>query len=186
AGSSGEGGNAAQRAETLPDVIRCLEDTDGDGRFDRSAVFADRLTFPQGVLWHDGAIFTASPPSLWKLEDRDGDGVAESRTELVPGFPFTGIADDLHGPCLGPDGWIYWGVGRFDYDIRRPKGPSIRRGKAPVVMRATPDGEDIEVFSGAMGNPVEMAFAPGGAVFAGGTFLNPESQGSGLRDAVIH
>ena len=114
-----------------PDVIRCLEDTDGDGRFDRSTVFADRLTYPQGVLWHDGAVYTASPPSLWRLEDTDGDGVADRRTELVTGFPFTGIADDLHGPCLGPDGRLYWGVGRFDYAIRKPGGPVDPHGARP-------------------------------------------------------
>jgi putative membrane-bound dehydrogenase-like protein len=186
AGSSGHGGDAIELSAKPADVIRRLEDTDGDGRFDRSTVFADGLTFPQGVLWHEGAVYTASPPSLWKLEDTDGDGVADRRTELVTGFPFTGIADDLHGPCLGPDGRIYWGVGRFAYAIRRPRGPVIRRGQAPLVLRSRPDGESIEVFGGAMGNPVEMAFGPSGEVFVSGTFLNPESQGAGLRDALIH
>lgn len=109
-------------------MIRRLEDCDGDGRFDKSVVFADKLTFPQGVLWHDGAVYTASPPSLWKLVDRDGDGVADHREELVTGFPFTGIADDLHGPCLGPDGRIYWGKGRFPHEIHKPGGPLIHRG----------------------------------------------------------
>src|SRR5262249_31085825 len=160
--SSGQCGTAAERSANPPDVIRRLEDTDGDGRFDRSTLFADGLTFPQGVLWHDGAVYTASPPSLWKLEDTDGDGVADRRTELVTGFPFTGIADDLHGPCLGPDGRIYWGVGRFDYAVRRPTGPVIRRGKAPLVLRSKTDGGSLEVFSGAMGNPVEMAFGAAG------------------------
>src|SRR5437870_4580578 len=42
--------------------IVVLEDTDGDGRFVTSRVFADQLVFPQGVLWHDGALFTASHP----------------------------------------------------------------------------------------------------------------------------
>src|SRR5262249_37625845 len=45
---------------------------------------------------------------------------------------------------------------------------------------------EIEVFSAAMGNPVEVAFSPGGEPFACGTFLSPESQGQGLRDALIH
>src|SRR5437667_10101813 len=49
--------------------ILLLEDTDGDGKFDTSKVFADGLVFPQGVLWHDGALYTASHPSIWKLED---------------------------------------------------------------------------------------------------------------------
>jgi putative membrane-bound dehydrogenase-like protein len=186
AGSSGHNLDADHLSARPPDTIRCLEDSDGDGVFDRSSVFADRLTYPQGVLWHQGAIFTASPPSLWRLEDKDGDGVADDRRELVTGFPFTGIADDLHGPCLGPDGRIYWGVGRFSYAIRKPGGPLICGGSSPLIMRCRPDGEEIEVFSDAMGNPVEVAFSPEGEPFACGTFLSPESQGAGFRDALIH
>jgi putative membrane-bound dehydrogenase-like protein len=186
AGSSGHNLNPQQLTARPPDTIRCLEDTDGDSVFDRSTVFADGLTYPQGVLWHDGAVYTASPPSLWRLEDSDGDGVADRRTELVTGFPFTGIADDLHGPCLGPDGRLYWGVGRFPYSIRKPGGPLIRDGSSPLIMRCRPDGEEIEVYSAAMGNPVEVAFSPEGEPFACGTFLSPESQGAGFRDALIH
>ena len=184
--SSGHDLDARALSKDPPDEIRCLEDTDGDGQFDRSTVFADRLTFPQGVLCYDGAVYTASPPSLWRLEDTDGDGVADRRQELVTGFPFTGIADDLHGPCLGPDGRIYWGVGRFDYNVRKPGGEVICKGRTPILMRCRPDGDDVEVFSAAMGNPVEMAFTAEGEPFACGTFLNPESQGAGLRDALIH
>ena len=40
----------------LPNFIRRLEDVDGDGRFDRSTIFADKMVFPQGALWHDGAV----------------------------------------------------------------------------------------------------------------------------------
>jgi putative membrane-bound dehydrogenase-like protein len=186
AGSTGHNLSGDALRADPPDWIRCLEDTDGDGRFDKATVFADRLTYPQGVLWHDGAVFTASPPSLWRLEDADGDGVADRRTELVTGFPFTGIADDLHGPRLGPDGRLYWGVGRFDYAIRKPGGPVIRRGQTPLIMRCRTDGDDVEVFSAAMGNPVGVAFSDEGEPFACGTFLSPEVQGAGLRDALIH
>ena len=62
-----------------PNRIRLLEDTDGDGRFDKSTIFADQMTLPMGALWHRGALYTASPPSLWQLEDTDGDGVADRR-----------------------------------------------------------------------------------------------------------
>lgn len=184
--STGHNLDGKALSQDPPDAIHCLEDTDDDGRFDKSTVFADRLTYPQGVLWHDGAVYTASPPSLWRLEDTDGDGVADRRQELATGFPFTGIADDLHGPTLGPDGRIYWGVGRFDYNIHRPGGDLIRRGRTPLIMRCLPDGDAMEVFSAAMGNPVEVAFSPAGEPFACGTFLSPESQGAGLRDAIVH
>lgn len=186
AGSSGQGLDAAQRLEAPPDVIRRLEDSDGDGTYDKSVVFADRLTFPQGLAWHDGAIYTASPPSLWRLEDTDGDGAADRRDEILTGFPFTGIADDFHGPCLGPDGRIYCGVGRFPYDIRRPGGPTIRKGTAPIVLRCRPDGSEVEVVSAGLGNPVEVAFSAEGEAFACGTFLATPEMGEGMRDAIIH
>ena len=44
--------------------ITLLEDTDQDGRFDTRTTFADKLVFPQGVLWHDGAVYTASHPNI--------------------------------------------------------------------------------------------------------------------------
>lgn len=42
--------------------IRVLEDTDGDGRYDRSRLYADGLNFPTGILtWRDGVLVTAAP-----------------------------------------------------------------------------------------------------------------------------
>src|ERR1700726_4023001 len=53
----------------MPNSIKRLEDTDGDGRFNKATVFADKMTFPQGALWYDGALFTTAYPSVWRLED---------------------------------------------------------------------------------------------------------------------
>jgi hypothetical protein len=51
-----------------------LEDTDGDGRYDKSSLFAESLSFPTGLLaWRDGVIVTAAPDVLY-LRDQDGDG----------------------------------------------------------------------------------------------------------------
>src|SRR5262249_15789636 len=66
--SAGQNLKAEQLLTQLPNSIRLLEDTKGAGVFDKSTVFADKMTFPMGVLWHDGALYTCSPPSLWKLE----------------------------------------------------------------------------------------------------------------------
>src|SRR5581483_9504787 len=41
-----------------PNRIVLLEDTNGDGVFDKSTVFADQMSLPMGVLWHDGALYT--------------------------------------------------------------------------------------------------------------------------------
>src|SRR5262245_61382030 len=50
-----------------PNLIRVLEPAGDDGRFHKSSVFADKMTFPMGVLWHDGALYTAAAPSFWRL-----------------------------------------------------------------------------------------------------------------------
>ena len=49
------------------------------------------------------------------LEDTDGDGRADKKEELVGKFGFNGNGCDIHGPFLGPDGWLYWTDGRHGY-----------------------------------------------------------------------
>ena len=43
------------------------------------------MMFPEGAMWHDGSLYVAAPPSIWKLTDTDGDGVADQRERVVPG-----------------------------------------------------------------------------------------------------
>jgi putative heme-binding domain-containing protein len=172
--------------ESPPHSIRVLEDSDGDGRFDKSAVFADKLVFSQGILWHDGWVYVSSPPNFWRMRDTDGDGVADQREILVTGFANTGVSDDMHGASLGPDGRVYWCAGRFPHEIRRPGGPLVHKGRAPLILRCRPDGSEIEVVCGSQGNAVGVAFTDAGDCFASGTFLADDSMGPGLRDALIH
>jgi putative membrane-bound dehydrogenase-like protein len=149
----------------LPNSIKRLEDTDGDGRFDKAVTFADKMTFATGALWHDGAVYSTAYPSLWRLEDADGDGVADRRTAIVGTFGSTGNGADLHGPQLGPDGWLYFCDGRNGHDIRQPDGYTLS-GRAAGVYRCRPDGSRTErVCGGGMDNPVEVAFTPAGEPF---------------------
>jgi putative heme-binding domain-containing protein len=142
-------------------IVR-LEDVDGDGRFDENRVFADGLEFPQGVLWHDGALYAASHPSIWKLEDLDGTGVATRRTELATGFNFNGNGCDIHGPFLGPDGRLYWTDGRHGYQLKTREGAYLE-GLASRIWRSRTDGSQIErLCGGGFDNPVEIAFTPEG------------------------
>jgi putative membrane-bound dehydrogenase-like protein len=111
--SSGTNDKVQKQLEDKPHRIVRLEDTDSDGKFDKSLVFADKLMFPEGTLWYDGSLYVAAPPSIWKLTDTDGDGVADKREEWFKGNTLTGCANDLHGPYLGPDGYFYWCKGAF-------------------------------------------------------------------------
>ncbi|MCE9529150.1 MAG: hypothetical protein K8R36_24145, partial [Planctomycetales bacterium] len=141
----------------LPNGIVRLEDTDGDGKFDKQTVFADKMTFPQGALWHDGSLYVASSGGIWKLTDHDDNGVADERQLLVSKFGYTGNAADVHGCFLGPDGRIYWCEGRHGHEITDKDGKLISKGKAARVFSCKTDGSDVQVFAGGgMDNPVEV------------------------------
>ncbi|MBS0264581.1 MAG: HEAT repeat domain-containing protein [Planctomycetes bacterium] len=158
--------------------ITRLTDTDGDGQFDESVTFADKLVFPQGVLWHDGSVYCASHPSLWKLTDTDGDGQADVREEFLTHFNFNGNGCDLHGPFLGPDGWMYWTDGRHGYDITTREGVHLQ-GLAARIWRSRFDGTGVErICGGGFDNPVELVFTETGEM------VGTMDQGTG--DALLH
>ncbi len=165
-------------------IIR-LEDTDGDGKFDKSTVFADKLMFPEGILWHRGHVYVSAVPQIWKLTDTNDDGVADQREVWFDGKTMTGCGNDLHGPYLGPDGWIYWCKGAFaKQEYTLPNGKKFTT-RASHIFRARPDGTGIEpVMTGGMDNPVGIAFLPNGERFFTCTFL--QHPAAGKRDGIIH
>ncbi|MCB1229580.1 MAG: sulfatase-like hydrolase/transferase [Verrucomicrobiae bacterium] len=158
--------NKEELEKQKPNSIRLLEDTNRDGLFDKSTVFADGLTFPQGALWLMGSLYVMSPPSLWRFEDTDDDGVADVREELVTGFDYTGNAADVHGPFLHPDGRIYWCHGRKGHEVYDPKtGELVSKNKGARIWSCRPDGSDVQVFAGGgMDNPVEIDFTETGEI----------------------
>ena len=66
--------------------IRLLEDTNGDGRFEKSTIFADRLRYPSAVFPYDGGVYVGLEPDIIYLKDRNGDGVADFRQVVFTGF----------------------------------------------------------------------------------------------------
>jgi putative membrane-bound dehydrogenase-like protein len=183
--SSGSNDKVEKQLEARPHRIVRLEDRDGDGAYDTSSVFADGMMLPEGAMWFDGSLYVAAPPSIWKLTDTDNDGVADRREEWFAGKTLTFCANDLHGPYLGLDGWIYWTKGAFaSQTYERP-------GKAPLVTRAAhifrrrPGDSLVEpVMTGGMDNPVEVAFTPTGERLFTSTFV--EHPQLGRRDAIVH
>ena len=164
-------------------VIR-LEDTNGDGKFDKSVVFADKVMFPEGCLWYDGSVYVAAPPHIWKFTDTDNDGVADKREIWHNGQTLTGCANDLHGPFLGPDGWIYWCKGAFAEQSYEVNGKPWK-SRASHIFRARPDHSRFEpVIAAGNDNPVGLTWTATGERILCGTFFAPHEPGH--RDGMIH
>jgi putative membrane-bound dehydrogenase-like protein len=182
--SSGSNDPVKKQLAERPHRILRLEDTDGDGRFDRHTVFADKMMFPEGTMWLDGSLYVSAPPTIWKLTDTNGDGVADRREEWLT-RTLTGCANDLHGPYAGPDGWIYWCKGAFARQSYQLPGHDPVASRAARIFRARRDGTGLEpVMTGGMDNPVDVVFTPGGERIFTTTFLVHPSEGQ--RDGLIH
>ena len=144
------------------------------------------MMFPEGTMWHDGSLYVAAPPSIWKLTDTDDDGVADQREEWFQGKTLTGCANDLHGPYLRAgrlDLLVQGSVRRTDLSSDPAASRSSRRRRH--IFRCRPDGSGLEpVMTGGMDNPVDVVFTPGGERIFTTTFL--QNPGGGLRDGLIH
>ena len=126
--------------------------------------------FPEGCLWYDGSLYVSAPPSIWKLTDTDGDGVADRREEWHQGKTLTGCANDLHGPYLGPDGWIYWCKGAFAEQTYDLPGGKVFKSRAAHIFRKRPDGSHFEA--------VKMRSPPGVKATSTGLSMPPVITGS--------
>lgn len=183
--SSGSNEKPSEQLKNPTHRVLRLEDSDGDGRFDRSVVFADKVMFPQGCLWYNGSVYVAGPPSIWKFTDTNGDGVADKREEWFKGGTLTGCANDIHGPHLGPDGYLYWTKGAFEEQTHQLGNGRVLKDRAAHIYRARPDGSDLDVImSGGMDNPVEVAFTAEGETVFTSTFIDFSQPG--YRDGIGH
>jgi putative membrane-bound dehydrogenase-like protein len=185
ADSSGSNDPVEKQLAEKPHRIVRLVDSDADGKFDKSTVFADKMMFPEGTLWFDGSLYVSAPPQIWKLTDTDKDGVADKREVWFDGKTLTGCANDLHGPYAGPDGFIYWCKGGFAEQRFKLGDGRDFVSSASHVYRMRPDGTGFEaVITAGMDNPVDVVFTPSGEPFVCGTFL--QNPANGKRDGIYH
>lgn len=87
--------------------VKILEDSDGDGVYDKASLFLDGLQHPTGLApWKNG-VFITNIPDIFYAEDTDGDGMCDTRETWFTGFTAGNPQHLVNGFCWGLDGWFY-------------------------------------------------------------------------------
>ena len=159
------------------DSVKILEDTDGDGRYDKTTVFAEGLNIPIGIYPTLNGCIVYSIPHIWLLEDTDGDDRVDRKTRL---YGPMGYERDTHGMnnafTRGFDGWLYAChgfnnetrvAGRDQHEIHMQSGNTYR-------MRL--DGDRIEQFTWGQVNPFGMTIDNLGNLFTADCHSKPVYQ----------
>lgn len=88
-----------------------LIDENGDGRMDKSIVFADNLDNVQGLLAYDGGLIATTRTQILFLKDTTGDGKADVIKPLIKGFNPKHSQLQVSAPRWGPDGCVHFNNG---------------------------------------------------------------------------
>lgn len=129
--------------------VRLLVDTDGDGKFDQSTIFAEELSWPTGLAIWQGGIYVTATPDLWYFKDTDGDGKADIRRKVFTGFHKFNVQAVINNLRMGLDHRIYGAGGTNGGSIIRvADGTAKPRKMAANDFWFDPHREEFELISG--------------------------------------
>ncbi|HUF69019.1 MAG TPA: PVC-type heme-binding CxxCH protein, partial [Longimicrobiales bacterium] len=141
------------------DRILILEDTDDDGRADRTTVFADGLNLATSLTFANGGVVVAQAPHMLFFRDTDGDDRADERTILFSGWP----RSDTHGTPsnlrYGFDNRVWGSVGYNGFRGTVGSDTYDRGDFGAGYFRFEADGSSLDYIARTSNNTWGMGFS---------------------------
>lgn len=151
------------------DRILILEDTNGDGKSDKTTVFyqGPELNAPLGIWVMGNKVIVSQSPYVWLFTDADGDGKADKKEVIFEGIGGDQHDHGMHAFIFGPDGKLYFNFGNEGGQLLDGKGKPVtdkdgkpidfKKNKQGIVFRCDPDFKNIEVLGNNFRNNYEVA-----------------------------
>lgn len=161
------------------DRILILEDTDGDGKADKSKVFyqGTDVNAALGISLLGDRIIVSCSPNVFVFTDADHDDVPEKKEIFYQGIQGLQHDHGMHTFVFGPDGKLYFNFGNEGKSLLTAAGDTVvdvhgnkvvANGKPfreGMVMRADLDGTHVEVLGNNFRNNFEVAIDPYGTMW---------------------
>jgi quinoprotein glucose dehydrogenase len=165
----------AEKFTKYEERITLLQDTDGDGKIDKSTIYADGFRDPldgtgAGIIVarrrrlvdvHSAPL--ALPRHLGRRQSRrEGEAPQRLRREV------RACADTTCTGCASARmAKLYFSIGDRGINVTSKEGEEVREPDTGSIMRCNPDGTEFEIFATGVRNPQELAFNEFGDLFTG-------------------
>lgn len=155
------------------DPVYLLEDRSGNGMADQAKImdwdlYSEVTEITGSVLYHEGELFVARSPNLWRIRDSNADGRWDLHESISHGYGvhFGYSGHGMSSLQVGPDGRIWWTVGDIGVNVVDSEGNHWYYPDEGAIMRAEPDGSNFEVFAAGLRNIHEFSFDKYGNLIA--------------------
>ncbi len=164
--------------EKANDKIIILEDTDGDGKADKTTIFADGLLIPTGIEPGDGGAYVANSTEVVHLSASKPGGKADRTRVLLSGFGTEDTHHIIHTFRWGSECNLYFNQSIYIHShIETPSG--VKRLNAGGIWRFRPEPAELDVFARGWVNSWGHAFDRYGQ-----SFVTDGAGGEGINHAI--
>ena len=150
-------------------IVKCV-DTDGDGVADKFTDYVPYIDSPRSSCFVGDTLYVVNPPFLSAFRDKDNDGIADEKVQLVTGMgfdlSFRGADHTSNGVRMGIDGWLYLAIGDYGFVEAKGRDGHTLHLRGGGVIRVRPDGTELENYALYARNIYDVAVSPKLDVFS--------------------